>query len=185
MPNRPPGKTAAIALPVLDQSSPGRSSQTLPRHDHGHCLADALGRAETAFIDKALKFTVLRRQVFEEIASSHDAVGAYDLLDRLAKKTGERMAPITVYRALDALLEAGVVHRLESRNAFFACHAPHDGLRRHIALMCEACGVVRELDGSAVFDAVDTAAAAIGFAAQRTVVEVAGRCSACAEAVIA
>lgn len=129
-----------------------------------------------------MKLTDLRRQVFEEIASSHDAVGAYDLLDRLARKTGERMAPITVYRALDVLLEAGVVHRLESRNAFFACHAPHEGRRRHIALICTACGVVHEVDGSAAFAEVDAAAAAARFSPATAVIEVAGACAACAPA---
>jgi Fur family transcriptional regulator, zinc uptake regulator len=129
-------------------------------HDHGACVHNALHRAEQAFEAKAMKLTPLRRLVFAEIAGSHDAVGAYDVLDRLARKTGERMAPVSVYRAIDALLEAGVVHRLESRNAFFACHTPHKG-RRHIAL-------------------VEAASAKSGFAIRQTVVEVAGQCSACA-----
>ena len=101
-----------------------------------------------------MKLTPLRRQVFEEIAASHDAVGAYDVLDRLMRKTGERMAPVSVYRAIDALAGSGVVHRLESRNAFFACHTPHGG-RRHIAFVCDACGTVAEVDGTPCLGAVD------------------------------
>src|SRR6185295_18379236 len=90
-------------------------------HDHDRCLEEAMTRARKAFDDKGLKLTPLRRAVFGEIASSHRAIGAYEVLDKLAAR-GERLAPISVYRAIDALLAAGMVHRFESRNAFFACH---------------------------------------------------------------
>lgn len=148
-------------------------------HDHEICIAAAHARAEKLFIARGLKLTPLRRRVFEEIARSHDAVGAYDVLDRLARKSGERIAPISVYRALDALLEAGVVHRLESRNAFFACHAPHAPAARHIALLCETCGAVSEIDGGTVHAAIDDALSGAGFKARQAVVEIAGRCAPC------
>lgn len=153
-------------------------------HDHTHCVQDALSRAERAFSDKGIKLTDLRRLVFEEIAGSHDAVRAYDVLDRLSRKTGNRMAPISVYRALDALLEAGVVHRLESRNAFFACHVAHDdgahgAQRQHIALICEACGTIAEVDGTAVFASIDQTTKATAFTARISVVEVTGACQPC------
>jgi Fur family transcriptional regulator, zinc uptake regulator len=154
------------------------SSTSTNKHDHGVCLAEALSRAAKAFENKTMKFTPLRRQVFEQIAGSHDAVGAYDVLDQLVRKTGERMAPVSVYRAIDALLEAGVVHRLESRNAFFACHTPHAG-RQHLALVCESCGAVAELDGGRVFAAIDGIVQTSGFVARRAMVEVSGQCRAC------
>jgi Fur family transcriptional regulator, zinc uptake regulator len=155
------------------------ASKSLPKpHDHRSCLHTALQRAQEAFEGRGLKLTPLRRQVFEEIAGSHDAIGAYDVLDSLIRKTGERMAPISVYRAIDALLDVGVVHRLESKNAFFACHTPHAG-RRHIALVCDGCGLVAEIDGTTVFAAIDLAAGRTPFAVRRSVVEVAGTCAVC------
>ena len=153
-----------------------------PGHDHGPCLEDMLGRAETAFAAKGLRLTPLRRRVLEEVAGSHTAVGAYDILDRLARAGGRRLAPISVYRALDSLVEAGMVHRLESRNAFFACHAAHAGDRRQIVLACEACGAVAEVAGEPVFDGIAAAARATGFATSRTLVEVIGACRRCAAA---
>ena len=150
-----------------------------PEHDHGSCLANTLARAQTAFEVHALKLTPLRRRVFEEIASSHDAVGAYVLLERLAKKGG-RLAPISVYRALDALLEAGVVHRLETRNAFFACHGRHDAARRQLYLVCQDCHAVAEVDAESTFLHIDDAAKAEGFQRNSAVVEVTGRCAHCA-----
>jgi len=151
-----------------------------PGHDHTVCVADALTRARAAFDDKGMKLTPLRQKVFEEIAGSHDAVGAYDLLDRMAKKTGERMAPISVYRAIDALLVAGVVHRIESKNAFYACHTPHDGSARNIALVCERCATVIEVPGGDIFAAIEAAGEACGFKVGLAVAEGAGLCAACA-----
>ena len=109
-------------------------------------------RARKAFDDKGLKLTPLRQAVFREIAASHRAIGAYEVLDRLAA-SGERLAPISVYRAIDALVAAGIVHRFESRNAFFACHAGHE--MRQLVLACETCGRVAEVDGDKVFAAID------------------------------
>ncbi len=83
-------------------------------------MAKAVERASQAFTEKNLRFTKLRQDVFQEIASTYTSIGAYDVLARLAEK-GTRLAPISVYRAIDALIEAGVIHRLESKNAYFAC----------------------------------------------------------------
>ena len=151
-----------------------------PEHDHGHCLAEAMDRARKAFEDKGLKLTPLRRAVFGEIAASHRAIGAYEVLDRLAAR-GERLAPISVYRAIDALVAAGIVHRFESRNAFFACHAGH-ATRRQLVLACETCRSVAEIDGDDVFQAIDKAADAAAFSAKEAVVEVWGLCANCAGA---
>ena len=125
-----------------------------------------------------MKLTTLRQRVLAEIAASHQALGAYDILERLSGK-GPRLAPISVYRAIEALAGAGLVHRLESRNAFFACHASHAPDRDQIILVCEACGRVAEVAGERVFAALGDAVAAVGFVPRRTVAEVAGRCAAC------
>jgi Fur family transcriptional regulator, zinc uptake regulator len=148
-----------------------------PGHNHGRCLETAMARAAAAFEARGLKLTDLRRRVLTEIASSHRAVGAYDVLERLAAK-GHRLAPISVYRAIDALIAAGVVHRLESRNAFFACHCRHGGAE-HLVLACEGCGMIAEVDSAPVFAAIDAVSAAAGFRPKARVVEVAGRCANC------
>jgi Fur family transcriptional regulator, zinc uptake regulator len=147
-------------------------------HNHERCVRAALDRAEDAFQANGLRLTDLRRRVFAEIAGSHHAVGAYDVLDRLAK-TGGRLAPISVYRAIDALLAVGCIHRLESRNAFFACHTGQQHVRKPVILACTACGRVAEMAGDPVLDALERLLAASRFAAEQTVVEVAGRCADC------
>jgi Fur family transcriptional regulator, zinc uptake regulator len=147
-------------------------------HDHARCLHTALGRAQMAFEAKGLKLTELRRRVFVEIAGSHHAVGAYDVLERLAK-TGDRLAPISVYRAIDALLAVGCVHRLESRNAYFACHTTAQHTRKPVVLACGTCGHVAEMAGDDVLDALDRLLASHQFTAHQTVIEIAGTCAGC------
>lgn len=152
-----------------------------PGHDHGRCLVDVRKRAEAAFERKGKRLTGLRQKVLEEIAASHHAVGAYEVLDRLARKEGTRMAPISVYRAIDALVETGLVHRLESRNAFFACTTQHDPVRQQLVLACKQCGTVAEVEAEPVFAAIDRAAVAIAFERGQTLVEVLGTCRHCSK----
>ena len=152
-----------------------------PAHDHQPCLADTLRRAETIYEKLGMRLTPLRKQVLSEVAGSHTAVGAYDVLDRLSRQSGRRLAPISVYRALDSLVEAGLVHRLESRNAFFACHAQHAANLRQIVLACERCSTVAEIAGDDVFDEIGRLAAATGFIPGRALIEISGRCGDCSK----
>jgi Fur family zinc uptake transcriptional regulator len=155
--------------------------QTLDEQRIKERVKSSVERASAIFAEKNIRFTDLRRTVFEEIASTTASVGAYEVLDRLAKK-GTRLAPISVYRALDALLEAGVVHRLESKNAYFACgrlHQPRTG-RRPMFLSCETCGSVIETDGEEIFKSIDVVARSAHFEPRVKFVEVSGTCEACA-----
>ena len=163
--------------------SPSTASKAFPTplHNHAHCLDEAMAKARKAFETKGLRLTPLREAVFQEIAAApHQAIGAYEVLERMAAR-GERLAPISVYRAIDALVAAGIVHRFESRNAFFACHAGHE--QRQLVLACEQCNSVAEVDGAKVFAAIDKAAGGVSFSAsadKAAVVEVWGRCANCA-----
>src|SRR3954467_12679798 len=96
-----------------------------PDHDHGRCAEDAIRHAEQVCAVRTQKFTPIRRQVLQALLSSHRPLGAYEVIDELAKSM-PRPAPITVYRALDFLMENGLVHRIESRNAYLACAHDHD-----------------------------------------------------------
>ena len=149
-------------------------------HDHAACMTAAQLRAQTALQVAGLRMTVLRAKVLEEVSASHAAIGAYDILDRIAGK-GRRLAPISVYRALDALVTAGVVHRLESRNAYFTCQQPHDTRRSYLVLICSACGRVAEAPAGRVLEAVEAVVRAVDFTLENAMVEVSGRCKPCAQ----
>lgn len=149
-------------------------------HNHAACTAELLARAERTCERRGSRLTGQRRDVLNCVAQSHAAVGAYDIIERMASR-GPRPAPITVYRALDFLEAHGLVHKIESHNAFVACSHPHDG-KPAAMLICETCGLVEELDAPSLFERLEAAAAARGFDLCRSVVELIGRCTRCKEA---
>src|SRR3954471_6091356 len=122
-----------------------------PDHDHAQCEADALAEAEAVCAARDVRLTRIRRQVLAVLVSDHRPLGAYEIMDRLAG-SGPRPAPITVYRALDFLLENGLVHRIASRNAFIACVHNHAAADSIVFLICERCGAVGEAPSAAVAD---------------------------------
>ncbi len=94
-----------------------------PDHDHDRCSVDALRYAEALCDQRAQSLTPTRRQVLEVLLASHKPLGAYEIIDRAANRHGTRHAPVTVYRALDFLIENGLAHRIESRNAYHCLRA--------------------------------------------------------------
>ena len=151
-----------------------------PHHDHTHCTADLIARAERTCERRGSKLTGQRREILSSVAQSHSAVGAYDIIERMAEH-GPRPAPITVYRALDFLLAHGLVHKIESRNAFVACSHSHEGQPAAL-LICETCGTVAELDAPEIFERIAEKARAQKFFPAHTVIEMSGTCGSCARA---
>ena len=151
-----------------------------PHHDHAHCTADLIARAERTCERRGSKLTGQRREILSSVAQSHSAVCAYDIIERMAEH-GPRPAPITVYRALDFLLAHGLVHKIESRNAFVACSHSHEGQPAAL-LICETCGTVAELDAPEIFERIAQKAKAQKFSPAHTVIEMSGTCGSCARA---
>jgi len=149
-----------------------------PGHDHGRCASDAIAHAEAVCIARKERLTPMRRQVLEALLASHQPLGAYELIDRLAEG-GTRPAPITIYRALDFLREQGLAHRIESRNAFIACGCNHQSDDPVVFLICENCGAVGEAASAAVADTIRTASRAAGFTPKTPVIEISGICAHC------
>lgn len=116
--------------------------------------------------------------VFGTLSAAEGPLSAYDILDRLRDK-GFR-APLQVYRALDKLLEFGLVHRLESLNAFIACAHPDCGAHDTMAFaICESCGHVAEFSDDAITEQLDKWAGSEKFRLNRTIIELRGRCADC------
>jgi len=149
-----------------------------PDHDHERCTADALAHAEALCVARAQRLTPIRRQVLEALLESHKPLGAYEIIERTGE-AGSRPAPITVYRALDFLMENGLVHRIESRNAFVACIHPHAIGDFVVFLICERCGSVGEASSRAVGETLKSASKAAGFIPKAPVVEIGGVCANC------
>jgi Fur family zinc uptake transcriptional regulator len=143
-----------------------------------------LDRADAICAERGARLTDLRRQVLGLILEQDQPTGAYDLLDRL-RATRQGAAPPTVYRALDFLLEHGLVHRLERLSAFVGCVAPEEGAHDHTThaaqfLICRNCGRVVEIDDHDLAHALADAAQKAGFSVSKATIEAEGLCSACA-----
>ena len=142
-------------------------------HDHEDCIAGAIAAAEGCE-----RLTPVRRRVLEILLAEHKAMGAYDILERLARE-GRGSQPPVAYRALEFLQKNGFVHKIEHLNAFIAC--AHPGEEHAPAfLICRGCGAVAET-AVPTGGALAAAARAAGFRIERTVVEAEGLCAACRE----
>lgn len=147
-------------------------------HDHNGCRDKALLTAERLCVNRGVRLTPLRRQVLELIWESHRAVKAYDLLERIKPKTGAAK-PATVYRALDFLLEQGLIHKLESLNAFIGCSFS-DRRHQQLLLTCSNCHEVEERPAAGVMEAIARELEQAGFVMQYKSIEIHGRCDRCA-----
>ncbi|MDO8606180.1 MAG: Fur family transcriptional regulator [Phaeospirillum sp.] len=149
----------------------------VPQHDHLICIHGALEAAEAACRQKGARLTEIRRRVLELVWESHQPVGAYALLETLARE-GRSAAPPTVYRALEFLQRHGLVHRIALLNAFTGCSRPghpHAGK----FLLCAGCGMAAELEDEDIDRAVNEAADRLGFTVSRQTIEVEGVCPSC------
>lgn len=147
-------------------------------HDHQLCIDHALAEAEKLCKDRGVRLTSFRLRVLSLIWQSHKPLGAYDILNILTVEDGRSVAPPTVYRALDFLLENQLIHRLASRNAFVGCAHPahaHEGY----FFICSECNNVLELEQVGINQAIDEAARKAKFKVTEQTIEVSGICFSC------
>lgn len=136
-----------------------------------------LRHAENVCGERGVAFTAIRRQVFELLCLHQRPVGAYELLDEL-KRIRPKAAPVTVYRALDFLLEAGLAHKVNALNAFTACRGS-DLAHKGLMLICSQCFKLIELEDRKVESSIRRSAADLQFQTSDEPVEVVGTCSDC------
>lgn len=117
------------------------------------------------------------RRVFDALVAAGRPVTAYEIID--AVRDVGITAPPTVYRALGRLIEEGLAHRLESRNAYVACAHGHHEHPAAAFMICEACGKSLELADPALEAWLADRAALEGFEIDTVTMELRGRCADC------
>lgn len=162
-----------------DPGCPGCAGQELAfaHHDHTHCTSDVMARVDAIVGTAGLRFTPVRRRVLEILLEEHRALGAYDVLERLAAEGFGNQPPVA-YRALEFLVEQGLAHRIQRLNAFVACMHPGE-VHAPAFLICKACDSVAEAPARDVGAALDQAARGLGFVVERSTIEAVGMCPAC------
>jgi len=146
-------------------------------HDHQACINDALDDAEALCKKRGARLTTLRRKVLEIVWRQHAPTGAYDILEVL-RADNKKAEPPTVYRALDFLMENGLVHRIQSLNAFVGCRCPgerHEGM----FLICRSCGIAGEIPSKSLNKAISELAGRNGFSLSGINLEAIGECPEC------
>lgn len=146
-------------------------------HDHTDCQTEALKSAVEQCREKGLKLTTIRKQVLEIVWASHNPIGAYDVLQALEQR-GHKPAPPTAYRALDFLVKAKLIHRIESLNAFIGCPLPQAPHQCQFYI-CQECGHIAEVNNPDIVKALSAGAEELGFESQEPIIEVHGVCKDC------
>lgn len=155
---------------------PRRQATPEETHSHDHCE----GHGERI---ERVNLTPGRRAILDLLCAAGKPLGAYEMIDLLVDGEGRRPAPISVYRALDYLVEHGLVHRLATRNAFMACGSHHHGADPVVFLICDDCGRVHEFASPSVAADLDAISAGAGFRRRSQMLELSGVCAECANAV--
>ncbi|CAN7621199.1 Fur family transcriptional regulator [Paraburkholderia terricola] len=174
--------TATAAVKAAAQST-AQSTTASSAHSHeaGHMHGDsqeaALTLAEEYCRERGEKLTPIRRKVLELLLNSGRATKAYSLLDEM-RQIHPGSAPPTVYRALDFLLSAGLVHRIESINAFTVCHDLTQ-CQHGILVVCQQCGTVTELHQPKLRQALVAQIEDAGYRLASDEIELKGLCAAC------
>ena len=140
-------------------------------------LSQVMERAEALCRERGVRLTEQRKTVLELLCVSDKPLSAYELLERM-RGVVKNPAPPTVYRALDFLLEQGLVHKLESLHAYVGCSHP-DHPHASQFLICDDCGEVAEVEDPTVSKSLKAAGKAKGFRTKRPVVELLGTCAQC------
>ncbi|SDX42055.1 Fur family transcriptional regulator [Roseicitreum antarcticum] len=161
-------------------NTPVHPARAFETHDHDACAGDTLARAEQAVRDQGGRMTPVRRRTLEILLEEHRAMGAYDVLQRLATDGFGHQPPVA-YRALEFLVEHGLAHRIRRLNAFTACMHPGDA-HQAVFLICRQCDSVAEAREDAVRTALNAASAALGFEVERASIEASGLCPKCRDA---
>ena len=146
-------------------------------HNHHQCVSHALKVAEQLCLDRGVLLTVIRHQVLEIIWESHKAVKAYQILDRI-KPLQPAAKPATVYRALEFLSEQGLIHRVESLNAFIGCSCSEQQ-HEQLLLICHQCEEVEERSAAKVMSALSEEITQAGFSVHSKAIEIHGICKKC------
>lgn len=147
-------------------------------HDHGRCINAALLRANALCAENKARMTATRETVLRLLWQSHRPLGAYQLQDQLAELLRKPIAPPTIYRAIEFLLQLGLIHRIHSLNAYIGCPFP-DSEHSNVFMICARCESATEVSHNTINNALQSTCDKVNFILQRQNIELFGLCPGC------
>jgi Fur family zinc uptake transcriptional regulator len=146
-------------------------------HNHNKCIEDSFEKAKEICNKNGLRFTDLRQKIFSIILQNHQPSKAYDVLSILQKEDSSAK-PATIYRALDFLIECGLLHKLHISNSYVVCSHPLKHNRCSF-LICNECNEVQESCDKDLATEVDNIGSKNNFKIEYVAIEIRGVCSSC------
>lgn len=145
-----------------------------------HRTTERLAAFEAQCAVRGAKLTKLRRKVLELLLRRDAPVKAYDLQEEM-RSDNKRIAPTTIYRALDFLIEQGFAHRINALNAFVACcdAQSKNDMHEPLMLVCSACEKSAEINDPAVWESINNSLRRSGTAFHSGAIEIQGLCATC------
>lgn len=158
----------------------------MTKHNHKKCIEKYTQLAQDTASQKGKKLTQQRLQVLQILLSDHKALGAYDILDKMRNLKNDKQStpqPPTVYRALDFLLDLGLIHKIESQNSYYACMVETTENEPHLAqaFICDDCGHVEEKIANSGAKNLLEKADTFGFQVEQVIMECRGKCAPCVQ----
>lgn len=136
-----------------------------------------LDRADSLCAARGKRLTPVRRKVLELLLRHGRSLKAYELLDAI-RTEHQGAAPPTVYRALDFLVEEGLVHRLDAVNAWIAC-LDAGGTPHNLLAVCVHCGAVAEISDTTIGRMLGERMQQAGYCLAADEMEIRAICPAC------
>lgn len=147
-------------------------------HDHVRILNAAIARAHDICEAANVRLTPTREAILKLLWQGHQPMGAYQLQQQLAKVSEKPIAPPTIYRAIEFLIDLGLVHRIHSLNAYIGCPFPSSE-HSNIFMICEKCNTVAEVSDKRVNNLLEAITDKVGFKLHTQTIELFGLCPNC------
>ena len=147
-------------------------------HDHDRSLVAALEQAAALCAERGVRLTSARKTVLKLLWQSRSPLGAYQLQDQMSKLSGKSIAPPTVYRAIEFLLEQGLAHRIHALNAFIGCPFPNSP-HSNVFMICEQCNNVAEIADAKINQLLKDRSDKLNFTLRSQSIELFGICPKC------
>lgn len=149
-------------------------------HNHQKCVRAALQQARERSSRANARFTPIREAVLTLIWENHKPMGAYHVLEQLPLVLGKNIQAPSVYRAIDFLLELGLIHRISSLNAYIGCPFPGSE-HSNLFMICSSCSAVAEVSDEGINGIITETIQKTGFRPSGQAIELMGICPACQE----
>ncbi|MGB2102620.1 MAG: Fur family transcriptional regulator [Porticoccaceae bacterium] len=147
-------------------------------HDHVRCINAAISRAHEICDRSNVRLTATREAILRLLWQNHQPLGAYQLQQQLTKVSDKPVAPPTIYRAIEFLVNLGLVHRIPSLNAYVGCPFPNSE-HSNIFLICKECNTVAEIAESRVNSLLESLCDKVDFKPETQTIEIFGCCPNC------